>query len=71
VGLDLHLDPQRTARAAQADAVVNESHKMLYPVQERLNLQLSGWLLVFHTRFKPESVNNDQPLFLYQVATET
>jgi len=32
------------------DAVVNESHKTLYPVQERLNFQLSGWLFVFQPR---------------------
>ena len=55
MGLDLHLAPQRTARAPQADAVVNESHKMLYLVQKGLNLELSGWLF-FHTRFNPESV---------------
>ena len=49
--------------------MVNESHKMLCPVQERLNFQLRGWLFVFHTRFKPGSANNDQPLLLSQVAT--
>jgi transcriptional regulator with XRE-family HTH domain len=49
----------------------NESHKMLYPVQERLNFQLSGWRFDIHTRFKHGSVNNDQPLLLSQVATKT
>src|SRR5690348_6570700 len=71
VWLDLHLHAQRTPGAPQADALVNKSRKMLYPVQERLNFQLSGWLFVFHTRFKPESVNDSQPLLLLNVAIKT
>src|SRR3990172_8945018 len=64
MGLDLDLDSQRTARATQPDALVNESHKTLNLVQHRLNFQLSGWCFVFHTRFNPESVKQSQPLFL-------
>ena len=55
VGLNPHFDPLRTTRASQADAVVNKADKMLYLVQEGLNLQLSGGLF-FHTRFNTESV---------------
>jgi len=55
MGFNLHLDSQRPARAPQLDALVNESNKMLNPVQERLNFQLSGWWF-FHTRFNSESV---------------
>jgi hypothetical protein len=62
----LHRDPQRTARAQQPDALVNESHKMLNSIQDRLNLQLSGWpFVLYHTRFKPESVKNGQPLLSF------
>src|SRR5208283_4091148 len=70
MGLDLYLDPRRTARAPQANAVVYEANKVLYPVQEGLNFQLSGWFFVYHTRFNHESVNNGQPLFT-QPATAT
>ena len=51
--------------------MVNKSHKMLYPVQERLNLHLSGWLFAFHTTFNHESVSNGQPLFLSQAVAMT
>jgi hypothetical protein len=52
---DLHLHAQGTARASDTDALENESHKVLNPVQKRLNFQLGGWFF-FHTRFNPESV---------------
>ena len=50
VRLDVRFDPQRSPRSAQADARINESNEALNPVQDRLNLQLSGWCF-FHTRF--------------------
>jgi len=64
MGLHLHLDPWRHA-VHQPNAVVNESSKMLNPIQNRSNLQLSGWFGIFHTRFSTEAANNSQPLFLY------
>jgi hypothetical protein len=53
VGLDGHLQPKRTARTAQLDALVNEADKVLNPIQDGLNLHLRGWLWVrfLHTRF--------------------
>jgi hypothetical protein len=66
VRLNPHLDPLRATRTSQTNAAVNKSNKSLNPVQERLNFQLSGWLLiVFHTRFNPESANKGQPLFAF------
>ena len=60
VGVNPHLDPRHAVRASQADAVIHKADKRLDPVQEGLNLQLSGGCF-----FIPDSTPNrlnDLPL---------
>src|SRR5437867_7962265 len=63
MGLQPHFNPRRY-QAAQANAAVNESNKMLNQIENPLHLQLSGWFAIFHTRFTTEPANNSQPLLL-------
>ena len=53
VGMRLQpdLDAMGMTFATEPDLLVNEPHKMLYPVQNRLNFELNSWSpgLIFPT----------------------